>query len=130
VPEFPVRVVLVAVPFRLREFLVGWHTYIYSDEKRKTHVHEQIALKYVHMYVHKYASLQMITDPLSKKPNRNGGNTGLYLDQELWEIAGKYVEANPKEKSRSALVNRLLRNLIATKGQRYGLKVPERLSTK
>lgn len=63
-------------------------------------------------------------------PKRTGGPVTVYLDRDLWAAFSALCKANPKAKSPSAVIAKKLAQEVATKGRRYGIRLPEHLATK
>lgn len=62
-------------------------------------------------------------------PPKTGAKT-FYADGELWAAAQKLVEKNPKLKSVSKMIERLLIAEIRVKGKPFGIRIPAHLLTK
>lgn len=53
------------------------------------------------------------------------GAKTFYADNELWEAAKAYAEKNPRIKSLSCLIERLLVGELMKNGRKVGVKVPQ-----
>ncbi len=54
----------------------------------------------------------------------NYGPVTVYLDKNLWVVFQQFCAKNPKAKSPSNEITKMLRSVVAKKGGKYGLRVP------
>jgi hypothetical protein len=56
---------------------------------------------------------------------RNPNQKDVWIDDELWKATQAFVDKNPKEKSVSGLIGRLLSQHLRPRVGRYKIKLPQ-----